>query len=346
MIDIRRLAPLDIVFIAPKVVLAELTLGVLTLMTLTPAQSLGQQSNRPEAVDDSNRRAVAARKFSPAAPDPALSVPPDLSGVTLSQDQIKELVQKVADNDIENEKRQRNYTYIRREEEHRMNGKGGVQSTESRTFEVMILYGSHVSRLIAKNDKPLSERDTAKEEEKIQKIIEKRKNETEEQRKKRLDQEEKDREESRQWVREISDAYNFRMTGIENLDGRETYIFDGDPRPGFKPHLRDAKYLSKFCFRVWVDKAEMQWVKLDAQCIDTISWGLFLARLNKGAHILAEQSRVNDEVWLPKHEAVQLEARVALLKSFNINEDATYRDYKKFRTEAKIVGVEELQKQK
>jgi len=247
---------------------------------------------------------------------------------------------------MENDKRQRNYTYIRREEEHRLNGKSEVQSTESRTFEVMILYGSPVNRLIAKNDKPLSERDSAKEEEKIQRIIAKRKNESEEQRRKRLQQEEKDRDESRQWVREISDAYTFRLAGIERLDGRESYVFDGDPRPGFKPHLRGAQYLPKFRFRVWVDRAEMQWAKLDAQCIDTISWGLFLARLHKGAHLLAEQTRVNDEVWLPKREAVKLDARVALLKNFSIDEEATYRDCRKFRREAKIVSVEELPTQK
>jgi len=320
--------------------------GILFAFTaLTPAPVLGQESTQPKPADP-NPVTAPAKNSSPLAPDSALSVLPNPSAVTLSKDQIKELVQKVVDNDIENDKHQRNYTYIRREKEHKLNGKGELQSTESRTFEVMILYGSQVSRLIAKNDKPLSERDTAKEEEKIQKVIEKRKNETDGERRKRLEQEEKDREESRKWVREISDAYDFRMAGIEKLDGRETYVIDGNPRPGFQPHLKGAKYLSKICFRVWVDKAEMQWVKLDAQCIDTISWGVFVARLYKGTRILAEQTRVNDEVWLPKHEAVKLSARLALLKNFNIDEDTTYHDYRKFRAAAKIVGVEELQKQK
>ena len=55
----------------------------------------------------------------------------------------------------------------------------------------------------------------------------------------------------------------------------------------------------------------MQWVKLDAECIDNLSWGLFLARLHKGAHILVELTRVNGEVWLPKHEVLKVEVRVA-----------------------------------
>ena len=265
---------------------------------------------------------------------------------TFTPDQIRDLIQKVTDNDIENDKKQRNYTYIRREEERKLNREGEVESTESRTSEVMMLFGSQVNRLIAKNDKPLSPKDSAKEDERIQKIIEKRKNETEEQRKKRLAAEEKDREEGRQWVSEISQAYNFRLVGTEEIEGRETYVVDAEPRPGFKPHLKYANYLPKFRFRVWLDKAEMQWVKLDAECIDNLSWGLFVARLHKGARILVEQTRVNDEVWLPKHEAVKLEARVVLLKNFKLDEDTTYRDYKKFRTNSKIVGMQEVQEQK
>lgn len=315
--------------------------ATLFVFFLSVAQAFTQSTTAPEdASDPGTKSAPPARSAGPSI-QPVPTLP-----TTFTQEQIKDLIQKVADNDIENDKKQHDYTYIRREEERKLNSQGEVQSTESRTSEVMMLAGGQVNRLIAKNDKPLSPKDNAKEEEQIQKIIEKRKNETEEQRQKRLRQEEKDREEGRQWVREISEAFNFRLVGMENIEGRETYVVDAEPRPGFKPHLKYANYLPKFRFRVWLDKAEMQWVKIDAECIDNLSWGLFVARLHKGARILAEQTRVNDEVWLPKHEAVKLEARVALLKTFKLNEETTYRDYKKFRTNTKIVGMGEVQERK
>ncbi len=106
---------------------------------------------------------------------------------------------------------------------------------------------------------------------------------------------------------------------------------------------KDAKILPKFRFRAWIDKDESQWKKLDVQCIDTVSFGLFLARVHKGSRIIIEQTRVNDEVWLPQHVAVKLDARMALLKDFNVEVDVTYRDYKKFRTDTKIVPVGEVQ---
>jgi hypothetical protein len=262
---------------------------------------------------------------------------------SLNQDQIRDLIRRTAQNDMENDKRQRDYTYIQREEQHRLDGKGEVKSTETKTSEILEIYGEQVERLIAKDDKPLSEKDAAKEEEKIQKLIDKRKNESENDREKRGEKEEKDREQDRQFVREVADAYNFTFVGIDSLSGRDTYVIDGEPRPGYEPHLKEAKILPKFRFRAWIDKDESQWKKLDIQCIDTVSFGLFLARIHKGSRIIIEQTRINNEVWLPQHINVKVDVRVALLKDFNVNDDITFRDYKKFRTDTKIIPVGEFQ---
>ena len=262
---------------------------------------------------------------------------------SLSQDQIRDLIRQTEANDMENDKRQRDYTYIQREEENHLDGKGQVKSTETKTSELLEIYGEQVERLIAKDDKPLPEKDARKEEEKIQKVIDKRKNESEEERNKREKKEEKDREQDRQFVREVADAYNFTFVGIESLSGRDAYVIDGEPRPGYEPHLKEAKILPKFRFRAWIDKDESQWKKLDIQCIDTVSFGLFLARVHKGSRIIIEQTRINDEVWLPQHIAVKIDVRLALLKNFDVEDDITYHDYKKFRSDTKIIPVGEVQ---
>jgi hypothetical protein len=262
---------------------------------------------------------------------------------SLNQDQIRDLIRRTAQNDMENDKRQRDYTYIQREEQHRLDGKGEVKSTETKTSEILEIYGEQVERLIAKDDKPLSEKDAAKEEEKIQKLIDKRKDESEKDREKREEKEEKDREQDRQFVREVADAYNFTFVGIDSLSGRDTYVIDGEPRPGYEPHLKEAKILPKFRFRAWIDKDESQWKKLDIQCIDTVSFGLFLARIHRGSRIVIEQTRINNEVWLPQHINVKVDVRLALVKDFNVDDDITFRDYKKFRTDTKIVPVGEVQ---
>jgi hypothetical protein len=284
----------------------------------------------------------------PSTVTPKVSVPdePVRSApvrTTLSSDQIKQLIQKVAEKDIENNKKLHDYTYSERQEQHKLDGKGSISSTETKDFDVLQIYGESVYRLVAKNEKPLSEKEAAKEDAKIQKIIDKRRNESDSEREKRLKKEEKEHEEGREFVKEIADAYNFTHVATEQLEGRDTYVIAAEPRPGFEPHRKEAKILSKIRGRIWIDAAESQWVKLDAEVIDTISFGLFLARLHKGTHIMTEQTRVNDEVWLPRHTAVHVDVRLALLKNFNVNVDVTDKDYKKFHAESKIVGgIEEV----
>ena len=278
-----------------------------------------------------------------AAQNPHIKLSQPNQPRTLASEEIQPLIRAVAENDIANDLKQRDYTYLQREEEHKLDGQGNQKSLETRNYEIMMLYGQQVRRLIARNDKPLNAEESAKEEKKIQKIMRERQQETPEQREKRLRKEEKEREEDRAFVREVADAYTFRLVGTETRDGRETYVIDADPQPDFHPHLKDAKYLPKFHGRVWIDSAETQWVKLEVEAIDTVSWGLFLARLHKGSRVDIELTRVNDEVWLPKSVSLKLSARLALLKDFNVIEEVSYRDYKKFRSDVKIVPVPEAE---
>jgi hypothetical protein len=61
---------------------------------------------------------------------------------------------------------------------------------------------------------------------------------------------------------------------------------------------------------------------------------------------MIEQTRVNDEVWLPRQLDFKVDLRLALLKNFKVDAEQTFRDYKKFRTDAKIVGIGEIQQDK
>jgi hypothetical protein len=280
----------------------------------------------------------------PEARGASLSLPSSPGLVT--EDQMKDLIHRMVANDLENDKKQRDYTYIERDVENSLDGKGEIKSTETKTYEVLQVYGEQVQRLIEKDDKPISAKEAAKEEEKIQKVINKRRNESDKDRWKRAEREEKDHEEGRQFEREIADAYNFTLLGTELVGGRETWAITAEPRPGFVPHMKYANFLPKFHGRLWIDKADVQMAKMDVECLDTVSWGLFLARFHRGSHVTVEQTRVNDEVWLPRQVEFKIDLRLALLKNFKMDTEQTFHDYKKFRTDAKIVGIGEVQQEK
>jgi len=242
------------------------------------------------------------------------------------------LVRRAVDNDKENDKRAHDYMYIQREEQKTKD------KTEARTKEVFYLYGHEIERLIAKDDKPLTEKDARKEEERIAKEIEKIKNVSEAERRKQEERRAKEHEQERKVWDEVSEAFDFRMQPVELVNGRDAWVVSAEPRKAYRPKTKEAKILQKVRFRAWIDKEETQMVRIDGEVIEDISFGVFLAKLQKGAHFTVEQMRVNDEVWLPQHVNVNAGARL-LFKHIDFNEDVTYRDYRKFRTEAKITGV-------
>src|SRR5208282_2965715 len=90
----------------------------------------------------------------------------------------RELVRSAAENEFQNEKLARSYTYVQREETRKLDGDGHVKSTESETSEIMILFDEPVGRVIARNDQPLNAKDAAKVEDKINKFMNDRKNES------------------------------------------------------------------------------------------------------------------------------------------------------------------------
>src|ERR1035441_6367699 len=57
-------------------------------------------------------------------------------------------------------------------------------------------------------------------------------------------------------------------------------------------------------------KAEEAWPRIFSK--GNVSWGLFVARLSKGARLDVQMTRVNDEVWLPKRIEAKVSARLAL----------------------------------
>ncbi len=298
------------------------------------------QQRQPSAASPDKLPATANSADTPV---PDLTPGPDGK---LSQEQMRQLLRVVADKHIENDKRRRDYTYIDREVENTLDGKGKTKSTEVKTYEILEIYGEQVQRLIEKDDKPLDAKEAAKEEAKIQQIIDTRKDESDDERRKREEKETTEREDHRKFVREVADAYDFELVGTEKVDGREAWVIEGEPRPGFEPQMKEAKFLSKIHGRVWIDKSDLQLAKMDIEILDTMSFGWVLARIHKGTRMMLEQTRVNDEVWLPRHVTFKFDARVALFKGYNIDGDQEYRDYRKFRTSSKIVGMGEVKEQK
>jgi len=256
----------------------------------------------------------------------------------------KEIVRRAIESDQHNFELARKYTCEQREVEKELDKNGNAKSEKTRTYDITIYYDEVYSRLIQMNDKPLSEKEEKKEQEKLDKFIARRKNESEGERQKRLAKMEKERQEGRAFLRDVLNAYDFVLAGEEAVNGRTAYVSDARPRHDFHPTQPHADILPKLQGKMWIDKQDYGWIKMHAEVTDTISFGLFLARVHKGTQITFEQARLNDEIWLPSRVFLSGNARIALLKNYTFQQEDTFSKYKKFTTATKILpGVAEVE---
>lgn len=259
--------------------------------------------------------------------------------VGLAQD-AREIVKRSVALDQSNWEHMKDYTWIARLTDRLVDSKGQVKSTRTEQWESLVIDGEIYHRMLERNGQALSAEDQRKEQQKLDKAVAKREHETASERVRRQADFEKQRTKDREFLREVPDLFDFALLGSDKIDGRDVWVISATPKADAKPKSRDAKPLLKVKAKVWIDKAEYQWVKLEAETTATISFGLFIARLAPGATLEFEQTRVNDETWLPKRELVRGAARLGLVKKLAGEEETTWNNYRKFEVDSKVVAVQ------
>src|SRR3984885_696665 len=250
------------------------------------------------------------------------------------------IVRKSVELDQSNWQRMKDYTWIARQTERSLDSSGRVKSEKTDEWETVVIYGEPHHRMLERDGKPLSAPDQRKEQAKLDQVVAKREQETAEQRARREADYEKEREKDREFLREVPDLFDFKLLGDDKIDGHDVWVISATPKPGYKPKHSDAKPLLKVRAKMWIDKAEYQWVRVEGETTATISFGLFIARLDPGAKLVFEQTRVNDQVWLPKREVISGAGRLGLVKKLAGEQETTWNNYRKFQVDSKVVATQ------
>lgn len=236
----------------------------------------------------------------------------------------------------------KNYTFLVRNEQRRMDGEGRPKSVKSETHEVLILYGASYRRLVARNDQPLSPEEERQEQRKLDKELERRKKAAARDPGKAAREDEREIEEHRKLMREIADAYTFAIVGEESVAGHRAWVIDAEPRTDFRPRTDRGRILPAFRGRLWITQEDYRWAKVEAEAIRTVSFGWILARLQPGSQIAFEQRRLEEELWMPVKAHLRIQARLALIKKFDMEVEVSFSNYRKFQSDSRIVDVAPL----
>lgn len=135
------------------------------------------------------------------------------------------------------------------------------------------------------------------------------------------------RERFQRSVQEIPDAFDFRLVGEEMVGSRPVYVIEALPHPGYQPVDRYSKLFTQVKARLWIDKTDYRWARIEAELLDTMSFGWILLRIHSGSRVVLTQMREADGVWLPERTWYRVSVRVGLVKSSQVAAEAVYSRY-------------------
>lgn len=191
--------------------------------------------------------------------------------------------------------------------------------------EILPLDGTPYERVISKDGHPLSPEEKRREDRKYEHAVRQRQKETPEEKRERI----RKYDEERSFVRDIPEAYDFKLVDEENVEGRPAWVITMTPRNGFVPSTPHGNLLEHIEGKLWIDKEDLQWAKAEAHVADTISIGWIVARVEPGTTFAVEQTRVENGIWMPKRITINGSAHVMLVHTKAISEELVYSGYRK-----------------
>jgi len=232
---------------------------------------------------------------------------------------------------------QSSYVYVETRREQKLDDRGRVLEESVKVFESYpgLPGENRWERLIAENGRPRPAAELEKVDRDRQRQAEALARRLTEQPAKERARQERDLAEQRREFEAILDdilmVFDIDMLGREAIDGHDTIALSLTPRPSAKPRTHQGKQLQKFSLRAWINEADHELVRLDAEVIDTLSIGFgVMVRLHKGSQLSFLRRRVNDEVWLPAAVHFSGGARVALVRTLRRSSTSEFSDYRKF----------------
>jgi hypothetical protein len=250
--------------------------------------------------------------------------PADANSATIPG--VRELMAEVVDHQKRLEEIRENYTYRSSFTDDEIDSKGQVQKTETEEREVFFVNGHRIERTVKKNGKLLSDHDQQKEQDRVNKLVEKAVKTPSGQ---PIDGQETV---SITHLLDIMEVSNQRR---ENFRGRSTIIFDFAGRRDAKTHGLAEDASKKLAGTLWIDERDRQVAHMEARFTDNfhVAGGL-LANVQKGSSFYFDQAPVNGEIWFPTGAEGRVEARVLLLKGIREHFVEKDSDYQRFTVEA------------
>jgi len=232
---------------------------------------------------------------------------------------------------------QNSYVYVETRRESKLDKAGRISGESVKVFESYpgLPGEERWVRLISEDGQPVPADTLAKQdrerEKKASQMVQRLAEDAAKERARQQREYEQARRQRDQAVGDIDNVFDIRMIGRETVEGHDTIAFALTPKRDPKPKSREGDLMRHFRVHAWVSEDDHELVKLDAEAIDNVSFGLgLLAKVHQGARLSFLRRRVNGEVWLPAVASYSGSARVGLLVTLRRSGTSEFSGYRKY----------------
>jgi hypothetical protein len=244
-----------------------------------------------------------------------------------SQPSAAEIIRRSVATNTADWKAQLLYAHREADTKSTIDASGRATIHSSKTYDVMMIEGSPYNRVIAINNEPLAPKQAQQEEKKLHAEIQKRHSESATEREQRLSAFRSERSEEHLLMEQMAKAFLFKLVGEEKIGNVDCYVLDAAPDPNYNPPVQKARVLSGMKGKMWIEKTQFHWAKVQAEVIHPVEFALFVAKVKPGTSFELQQSPVGN-VWLPCQFIENVNASVLGVYSMRTREQERYFDYR------------------
>ncbi|MEO7144375.1 MAG: hypothetical protein ABI165_12830 [Bryobacteraceae bacterium] len=213
---------------------------------------------------------------------------------------------------------------------------GHMSSKSGKTYDVLMIDGSPYKKLVSLNGVPLGADGQARENVKLQRAKAARAAESSGARARRIARFHKDRQADYFLMNEMVHAFNFVLAGRQVLNGRDVYVLEARPRPGYRPPSQKAKVLTGMQGKLFIDARNYHWARVEAEVTRPVTVD-FIANVSVGTKFEFEQQPEAAGVWLPARFTESTNATVLGFKHYRTREVETFSNYRPLAAKAPAI---------
>ena len=205
--------------------------------------------------------------------------------------------------------------------------------------EVVETAAGMVDRLIEVDGLPLTAKQQAKEDTRLQNLLVYP--ELQQQQKKEQRQ---DNERVRIMFRELPLAFLYEYVAVERGRWGEIICLTFVPNPNYQPSSREASVYRAMSGKLWVAVPEYRLAGIEASLFKEVrfGWGI-LGHLEKGGHFYVEQSTIAPHRWDVTYQNIQFDGRALLFKTIFLHEIERTSDFRRVPDNLSLAeGIEML----